>query len=51
MDRIDRERIEELEHENQLLRTIIESIHEGVWVVNEKDEIILYNREVEKTEG
>ncbi|MGI6677744.1 MAG: sigma-54 interaction domain-containing protein [Dehalobacterium sp.] len=43
--------IEQLKQENQLLRTIIDSINEGVYVTNEKGEIILYNTEVEKTEG
>ncbi|MEL7565861.1 MAG: sigma 54-interacting transcriptional regulator [Dehalobacterium sp.] len=45
------DKIEELEIENQLLRTIIDSIHEGVFVTNKDGKIILYNREVEKTEG
>lgn len=47
----DEEKTIELVKENQLLRTIIDSIHEGVFVTNEKNEIILYNQEVEKTEG
>ncbi|MEL7563307.1 MAG: sigma 54-interacting transcriptional regulator [Dehalobacterium sp.] len=49
MESIDK--IEELKMENQLLRTIIDSIHEGVFVTNKKGQIILFNREVEKTEG
>ena len=42
---------EELLKENELLKTIIDSIHESVYVVNENDEIILYNSESEKMEG
>lgn len=45
------ERMEALERENQLLKTIIDTIHEGVYATNEKGEIIVYNHEVEKTEG
>ncbi len=40
-----------LERENQLLKTILDSIHEGVYATDEEGKIILYNREVEKTEG
>lgn len=54
----DKEIIEELkqenkalEWENQLLKTIMDCIHEGVFVTNANGEIILYNRVVEKTEG
>lgn len=43
--------IEKLDRENQLLKTIFDSIHEGVYVTNEKGEIILYNSEAEKSEG
>ncbi|MCR6544348.1 sigma 54-interacting transcriptional regulator [Dehalobacterium formicoaceticum] len=42
---------DDLERENQLLKTILDSIHEGVYATDEKGKIILYNREVEKTEG
>ncbi|EHQ87833.1 sigma-54 interaction domain-containing protein [Desulfosporosinus youngiae] len=42
---------EELKKENELLKTVIDRIHESVYVVNEKDEIILYNTESEKMEG
>lgn len=48
---IDAIRLEELERENQLLRNIIDRIHEGVVAINKKDEIILYNTVAEKTEG
>jgi len=47
----EKDKIEELERQNQLLRTIIDTIHEGVYATNQKGEIELYNREVEKTEG
>ncbi|MCO1604365.1 sigma-54 interaction domain-containing protein [Desulfosporosinus nitroreducens] len=42
---------ENLKKENELLRTVIDSVHESVYVVNEIDEIILYNTESEKMEG
>jgi len=42
---------EELKKENELLKTVIDRIHEAVYIVNEKDEIILYNTESEKMEG
>jgi len=58
MGRTDHLKIEELDQENkelkkenQLLKTIIDAIHESIFVVNEKDEIILYNSEAEKMEG
>ncbi|MEL7563267.1 MAG: sigma 54-interacting transcriptional regulator [Dehalobacterium sp.] len=51
MNSINKEKLESLERENQLLREIIDNVHEGVYVTNEKGEIILYNREVEKGEG
>jgi arginine utilization regulatory protein len=35
-----------LERENQLLKTILDSIHEGVYATDEEGKIILYNREV-----
>jgi len=44
-------RIEELEKEIHFLRTILDTIHEGVYAINEKGEIILYNNQVEKIEG
>ncbi len=40
-----------LEIENQLLRAIIDNIHEAVCVTNERDEIIVYNRESERIDG
>ncbi|MEL7565858.1 MAG: sigma 54-interacting transcriptional regulator [Dehalobacterium sp.] len=43
--------IEALDRENQLLKTIFDSIHEGVYATNEKGEIILYNNEAERSEG
>lgn len=43
--------IETLDRENQLLKTIFDSIHEGVYVTNQKGEIILYNSKAEKSEG
>ncbi|MEL7565863.1 MAG: sigma 54-interacting transcriptional regulator [Dehalobacterium sp.] len=51
MEEIEKKEFELLKRENQLLKTIIDSIHEGVYATNEKGEIMLYNREVEKTEG
>lgn len=51
MNNIDEERALALEKENQLLRSIIDSIHEGVYAIDEKRVIILYNAEVEKSEG
>ncbi|AFL99025.1 PAS domain S-box [Desulfitobacterium dehalogenans ATCC 51507] len=42
---------EELQKENEMLKAIIDSIHESVYAVNEKDEVILYNSESEKMEG
>lgn len=42
---------EELQKENEMLKAIIDSVHESVYAVNEKDEIILYNSESEKMEG
>ena len=42
---------EELKKENELLKTVIDGIHEAVYIVNQKDEIILYNTESEKMEG
>ncbi len=40
-----------LEQENQLLKDIIEKIHESVFVVDEKSTVTLYNRETERIEG
>lgn len=42
---------EALGRENQLLKTILDKVHESVLAVNERDEFILYNREAEKLEG
>jgi len=50
MEKLEREN-EELKKEIQLLRTIIDAVHECVFVVDEKNEIILYNTQAEKTEG
>jgi arginine utilization regulatory protein len=57
LERLDN-KIKKLEQENealkkeiQLLRAIIDAVHECVFVVNEKIEIILYNTQAEKTEG
>jgi len=47
----DKSRLQELELENRLLKTIIDHIHEGVYAINGRGEIIIYNHEVEKTEG
>lgn len=44
-------RIKALEKENKLLRFVLDSIHEGVLVTDEKDRIIVYNQEAENTEG
>lgn len=51
MEENEKKEFELLKRENQLLKTILDNIHEGVYATNEKGEIILYNREVEKTEG
>lgn len=40
-----------LKKENMILRFVLDNIHEGVLITNEQDVIILYNKEVEKTEG
>ncbi len=40
-----------IEEENQLLKNIIDNIHEAVYVVNKNGKIILYNRESEKMEN
>lgn len=42
---------EKLNKENELLKTVIDGIHEAVYIVNQNDEIILYNTESEKMEG
>jgi arginine utilization regulatory protein len=42
---------EALDCENQLLKNIIENIHESVFVINEKSIITLYNHETERIEG
>lgn len=42
---------EALKKENKLLNAIIDSVHESIYAVNEKDEIILYNSESERMEG
>jgi PAS domain S-box len=44
-------RLEWLEKENHLLRTVIEKIHEGVYTIDENHRIIIYNHAVELTEG
>lgn len=40
-----------LQKENQLLKSIIDHMHESVFCINEASEIILYNCETEKIEG
>lgn len=45
------ERIKYLEFENALLADILDNIHEGVFAINEKDEIILFNKIVEEMDG
>jgi arginine utilization regulatory protein len=42
---------ESLKSENQLLMTLLDQIHETVFVTNEADEIIIYNRQAEIHEG
>ncbi|MCM1564602.1 MAG: sigma 54-interacting transcriptional regulator [Dehalobacter sp.] len=44
------ERMAFLEFENALLKSIIDNIDEGVFVINEKEEIILFNRRSEETD-
>ncbi|PKM81206.1 MAG: sigma-54-dependent Fis family transcriptional regulator [Firmicutes bacterium HGW-Firmicutes-14] len=55
MNRADNEvleqQIEKLKMENQLLKTIIDSIHESVFATNKAGKVILYNYETEKIEG
>lgn len=43
--------IEELEEENQLLREIIDKIHEPVSATSRDGKIILFNSELERSEG
>ncbi|CVK19552.1 sigma-54 interaction domain-containing protein [Sporomusa sphaeroides] len=50
MEKKDVVRLEELERENQLLRNIIDKIHEYVLAIDEKDNIVLYNPVAEKIE-
>lgn len=40
-----------LERENALLRTIIDSLAEGIYAVDEKETVILYNSSMEKSEN
>jgi arginine utilization regulatory protein len=47
----EKEQFELLKRENQLLKAIIDSIHEGVYATDEKGNIIIYNHQVENTEG
>lgn len=42
---------EELEYENQLMQFAADQIQQGIYITNEKDEIILYNQSVAETEG
>lgn len=42
------ERIESLEFENALLKEVIDHSHEGIFAINENDEIILFNKVVEE---
>lgn len=42
--------IEELKKENQLLKDILDHMHEAVCATNEHDVLIVYNREAEKIE-
>ncbi len=42
------ERIESLEFENALLKEIIDHSHEGIFAINENDEIILFSKVVEE---
>ncbi|MEL7563812.1 MAG: sigma 54-interacting transcriptional regulator [Dehalobacterium sp.] len=46
-----KEELEGLKRENQLLKAIIDNIHEGIYAINDQCEIILYNPQVEKAEG
>ncbi len=43
--------LKELKKENKVLRFALDNIHEGVLITDEKDVIVVYNKEVEKTEG
>ena len=42
--------LKELKKENKVLRFALDNIHEGVLITDEKDVIVVYNKEVEKTE-
>lgn len=46
-----KQKIKTLERENQLLKDIIDNIHESVFVTDEADKVIIYNHETEKIEG
>ena len=43
--------LKELKKENKVLRFALDNIHEGVLITDEKDVIVVYNKDVEKTEG
>jgi arginine utilization regulatory protein len=45
------QKYEALAQENQMLKDIIENIHESVFVIDQKRKITLYNRETERIEG
>lgn len=42
---------EELLKENELFREIIDRVHEAVYVVDEKDQVIIFNKGMERIEG